>query len=339
MLLTLAALVVLLAGLRAAGPLIVPLLLSAFLTILSAPLVLWLQKRKVPEILAVTFVVLAVVGVLAAVAGVVGGSVNRFVAAIPRYQEGLDDLVSGLSDYLDSFGIGLSFDKIRKVVDPGAAIGMAGTVVSQLASLLSNAFLVVLTMVFMLFEVAYLPSKLREAMGDEHADLGRFKRVVREVNGYVAIKTYVSIATGLLIGVTMALLGVDFPVLWGVTAFLLNYIPNIGSIIAAIPPVLLSLVQYGVGRSLAVAAVFVVVNTVIGNMLEPRLMGRRLGLSTLVVFVSLVFWGWMWGPLGMLLSVPLTMIVKILLEHSGQFRWIAVLMDAGPSAEPLPSDE
>jgi predicted PurR-regulated permease PerM len=139
---------------------------------------------------------------------------------------------------------------------------------------------------------------------------------------------------------------VDFPVLWGLIAFLLNYIPNIGSIVAAVPPVLLALVQFGFGSAIATAVAYIGVNTVIGNILEPRILGRKLGLSTLVVFLSLVFWGWLWGPMGMLLSVPLTMIVKILLEASDQFSSVAVLMDQPPLSQratmtpfPMPASE
>jgi len=134
------------------------------------------------------------------------------------------------------------------------------------------------------------------------------------------------------LGLWCWILGVDFPVLWGLLAFLFNFIPNIGSILAAVPPVLLALVQFGIGRTLAVAGGYVAVNMVVGNVIEPMVFGRKLGLSNLVVFLSLVFWGWIWGPVGMLLSVPLTMVVKLALEHSEQYHWVAVLL--GPTSDP-----
>ena len=122
----------------------------------------------------------------------------------------------------------------------------------------------------------------------------------------------------------------DFPFLWGVLAFLLNYIPTLGSIIAAVPPTCVALLQLGVGPALATVAVFVVVNVLLGSLAEPHFLDRRLGLSTLVVFTSLVFWGWVWGPVGMLLSVPLTMILKIMFENTEGLQWVAVLLDAHP---------
>ncbi|MEL7401671.1 MAG: AI-2E family transporter, partial [Pseudomonadota bacterium] len=152
-------------------------------------------------------------------------------------------------------------------------------------------------------------------------------RFSSSVQQYLAIKSLVSLGTGITIGLILWIIGVDYAPLWALVAFLLNYIPNIGSIIAAIPAVLIALIQLGVGEALLVGLSYVLVNTVFGNVVEPRLMGRSLGLSTLVVFISLVFWGWILGPVGMLLSIPLTMVMKIALESRPQSRWIATLLD------------
>ena len=228
---------------------------------------------------------------------------------------------------------GLSLGALRDGIQPGAAFDFAGRAVGQFASVLSDAALVMLTVVFLLFEVTVVPAKLRKALGDPKADLSRFAKIVKEVNAYVVIKTYVSAATGTIAGTFVAIVGVDFPVLWGLFAFLFNYVPNIGSIIAAIPPVLLALIQFGPGTAAVVAGGYTALNLVAGNVVEPRLMGNKLGLSTLIVFLSLLFWGWLWGPIGMLLSVPLTMIVKITLEHSEQFRAVAILMGGPPEPD------
>ncbi len=327
MLVTAAALIVLLAGLKAAQELLVPLVFAAFLAVLTAPAVLFLQHKRWPSWLAVSVVVVAVVIVLVGLGTVFGGSVNSFVAAVPRYQVRLNEALEHSTTLLGNYGIQVSTADLRKMINPAAAMRIAAELVSQFASVMSDTALIILTLVFILLEVATIPRKLRRAIGDPQADLSRYARLVTEVKRYVVIKTYLSSATGLTLGAFVGLLGVDFPVLWGLVAFLLNYIPNIGSIVAAVPPVLLALVQFGVGPAIGTAMAYVAVNTVIGNIIEPRLMGRKLGLSTLVVFLSLVFWGWLWGPMGMLLSVPLTMIVKILLESSEQFSPVAVMMD------------
>jgi AI-2 transport protein TqsA len=177
-------------------------------------------------------------------------------------------------------------------------------------------------------------------MGQQDADLSRFARITLEVQRFLGIKTLTSLATGTLIGVWTWAMGLDFPLLWGLIAFLFNYIPSIGSIIAAVPAIAVALLQFGVSRAILVALGFLAVNITIGNLIEPNVMGRRLGLSPLVVVLSLLFWGWVLGPVGMFLSVPLTVIVKIMLENTDDFRWLAVLLDSPRGMRPaLPPSE
>ena len=326
-LITAASLVIVLAGMKAAQQLLVPLVFAAFVALLTAPAVLGLRSRRVPSSLAVGIVVIGIIVVLGGLATILGGSVNAFAAAVPSYQKHLNEALVDYSSALEGYGIAVSTESLKQLLNPAALLDFAGDLLSQLASLLSDTLLILLTVGFMLLEVASFPRKLRAALGDPNADLSAYTGLNTEVKRYVVIKSYLSAATGVLIGSFVGIMGIDFPVLWGLVAFLLNYVPNIGSIVAAVPPILLALVQFGPGAAIGTLAGYVVVNGVIGNMLEPRLLGRKLGLSSLVVFVSLVFWGWLWGPLGMLLSVPLTMIVKILLESSEQFGSVAVLLD------------
>ena len=178
----------------------------------------------------------------------------------------------------------------------------------------------------MLFEAESVPKKIHIALDDPSMKMQQVDKFLVSVKNYLAIKTLVSLGTGLIIGLWLYFLGVDHFLLWAVLAFLFNYIPNIGSIIAAVPAVLLAFVQLGPATAGFTALGFVVSNMVMGNVIEPRYMGRGLGLSTLVVFLSLIFWGWLLGTVGMLLSVPLTMIVKIALESSPDTRWVALLL-------------
>ncbi len=223
-------------------------------------------------------------------------------------------------------------------LDSSLLFDFANQALRYTATAFSSLLIIALIVVFMLFEAATFRAKVRTAFTGADAE-ERFSRVMHEIQHYIGIKTVVSAATGLLIGVWVGVLGVDFAIFWGLVAFVLNFIPNLGSIIAAVPTTLLAMVQIGVGRGLLVALGYLIVNMVIGNLIEPHLMGRRLGLSTLVVVLSLVFWGWVWGPIGMLLSVPLTMVVKILLENTEEFRWVAVLLGDSRSAERLVAEE
>ncbi len=326
----LACLVLVILGLRAAATILVPIAVALFLTMLSLPLLLRLQARRVPSFVAIFLTVLVNVAVLALFLLILSQSANEIRMAVPRYVQQLQQLVLSTQAWLVARQVPVEDMMLVDLLNPEYIIGIVTGTLRGIAWAVTNAFLVLLIMVFMLAETAAFPGKLRAALGSHDADLSRFERIIYEVQKYLGIKTVVSMITGILVGLWVWLLGVDFPLFWGLTAFLLNYIPSIGSIVAAIPPILVGLLQYGPGTALLVALGYLVVNVSLGNIIEPNLMGRRLGLSTLVVILSLVFWGWLWGPIGILLALPMTVIVKIMLEHSEDTRWLAILL--GPRA-------
>lgn len=337
-----AALVVIIAGLKDAGDLLLPMLVAIFLAILSSPLLAWLIAKRVPKPLAVALTVLTNVGILVAFVLPVGGSVNAFTQSVPKYREQLRLRTTNAVEWFDAHG--LDTRRLEEIgVDTSSLVDQAtnfvvskvADVIRGVASLFTNSLLVLLLLVFMLFEAAGLPRKLERAFGIREDYLGRLSKARQEIQRYLRIKTLVSLGTGLLVMSWVGLLGVDFPVLWGLVAFLLNYIPTLGSILASVPAVLIALVEFGVGRALLVGLGYLVVNMAIGNFAEPQLMGRKFGLSAMVVFLSLLFWGWVWGPLGMLLSVPLTMVLKIILENTREFRWLAELLGSDPKV-PVP---
>lgn len=336
---TVAALVIIVAGLKAAGAVLVPFLVAVFLAIICAPAVRALRERRVPNIVAVLLVLLGMMTLLVGAGALFAETVNEFSREAPKYQERVTgmahDGAAFLSGAMGSRQLGLSTDKLFDAVDPGAIMSLVGTSMEALAGVMSNAVLVILTMAFILLEASSVPVKLRLLAGHSDADISGFTRLAKDVQRYLAIKTGVAIATGLLVGGWAAVLDVDFAVLWGLLAFMLNYIPNIGVMIAAVPAVLLALVQHGLGTGVALAIGYLVVGMVVGNAIEPALMGRRLGLSTLVVFLSLVVWGWLWGSIGMLLSVPLTMVLKIMLESSNRWSPWAILLDTPEEAAEL----
>ncbi|MFC1830105.1 AI-2E family transporter [Thermodesulfobacteriota bacterium] len=200
-------------------------------------------------------------------------------------------------------------------------------------SVLTNGFLIIMTVIFMLLEASGMPAKLYAITGGSADSLANYHKFIDNVKQYMAIKTAVSLITGVLVTILLTIVGVDFPMLWGLLAFLLNYVPNIGSIIAAIPAVLLATIQLGLAKAGITAAVYLVINIVMGNIVEPRFMGRGLGLSTLIVFLSLLFWGWVLGPVGMLLSVLLTMTAKIALDSREETRWLSILLGPELPAE------
>lgn len=320
--------VIVLAGLKAAQSLLIPFLLALFLSIISAPAVSWLAARRVPVGAAVLLVVLVLLALFIAFGAVVGGSVNEFATFATQYQDRFDELVNSLDDWLEAHRVETTSLDTLSMVQPGRLMNLLGGALKSLTAVLSNLFLILLTLIFLLLEATTLPIKMKAIGGGGGLRMETLRPIITQVQRYLAIKTATSLTTGVLIGVWTTIVGLEFAVVWGLLAFLLNYIPNIGSIVAALPAVLLALVQEGIAYAVLVAIGYVVVNIGIGNFIEPYLMGRVAGLSTLVVFLSLVFWGWMWGSIGMLLSVPLTMILKILFENTDDLKWIAILLDS-----------
>jgi predicted PurR-regulated permease PerM len=228
---------------------------------------------------------------------------------------------------------GESVKELNDLVNPGWAMGLAASLLNALRDVLTNTFLILFTMVFILLEASSIGTKVKAAFGRRGTSLEGARKFLNDLGRYLGIKTGVSMVTGLLASTLTWAIGLDFPLLWGMLAFLLNYIPTIGSIIAAVPAVLMALLQLGPAEALSTGIGFLIINIVFGNILEPRLMGYGVGISPLVVFIGLVFWGWVFGPVGMLLAVPLTMTLKMALESDERSRWIAVLIGSERDAE------
>jgi predicted PurR-regulated permease PerM len=332
---SMAAVIVIIYGLQAAKVLLVPFLLAVFLALVAVRPMLWLQARRIPATLAALLVVILMMLIIAVAGTIVGSSIADFTAALPAYQARLDTMVEASLGFIARFVYDPeSVQSLADVVDPGWAMGLAATILNGLRDVLTNTFLILFTMVFILLEVSSVRVKVQAAFGRSSTFEGP-RRFLSNLGRYLGIKTIVSMITGLTAGIMTWIIGLDFPLLWGMLAFLLNYVPTIGSIIAAVPTVLMALVQLGLPEATTTAIGFLAINMVFGNMVEPRLMGYGVGISPLIVFVGLVFWGWVFGPVGMLLSVPLTMTLKMALESDERTRWIAILIGSEKDAEQL----
>jgi predicted PurR-regulated permease PerM len=324
-----AALVLIIAGLREASSLLVPVVFAGFITILLAPLVAHLRRFGVPVSVAIPLLIVALIALVFLVGSFVGSSLNAFAVAMPRYQEKVLNLVSSFTEWLRGHGIRTNVATLMASVDAAKVLTLVGDALTQLASLLSYTILVLLMVVFLLFDAIDLPARLRLAFRRPEEELERVRHVASEIKHYIVLKTYLCLTTGTVTLIVLTIMGVDFAPLWAVLALFLGYVPNIGPIVASAPPVLLALLQKGPGPMMIVLSLLATLHTVVGNVIEPQLLGRRLGLSSFVVFVSLIVWGWIWGAGGMLLSVPLTMTIKIMLGNSRDWRWLAVMMGSG----------
>ena len=334
-LLQFAAFIIIVAGMKASVVIVVPFLLAAFLAIICAPPLFWMQKKGIPSIIAIFILMLGVVCIQILLVTLVSSSIADFSQNIPFYQERLKVVTIESLEVLSKFGIVLEVDKIAQIFNPSHILKLVANTLNGVGGMLTNTFFVFLTFIFILLEAAGFPNKLRAIFNDKESDLGKYAEITQGVNRYLGIKTFTSLATGVIIYIWLTVQGVDFPVMWGVFAFLFNYIPNIGSIIAAVPAVLLALIQLGPLPAGIAALGFLLVNILVGSVIEPKVMGQGIGLSVLVVFLSLAFWGWVLGPIGMLLSVPLTMAVKIALQENESTKWLSIFLGSNKEAARL----
>ena len=332
-LLILASFIIVVAGMKAASDILVPFFLAVFIAVICAPPLFWLQRKGVPKLPALALILVAILIAGLLFAALIVPSLNDFLISLPGYQERLSTQIAAVLSWLSERGVNIPAEEVSGALHPGWVMILAGGIFAALSSALANAFLLLLTVVFILLEMADLPRKLRLVLKNPERSLSTIEKFSQHAKRYMVIKTLLSAATGVLIWLLLLILGVDYPVLWGTLSFLLNYVPNIGAILAALPVALLALVQLGVGSALLTVLGFIVVHIVVGNFIEPKLMGKVLSLSTLVVFLSLVFWGWVLGPIGMILSVPMTSLVKIALESYEETRGLAFMLGSGSEIE------
>ncbi len=263
---------------------------------------------------------------LAVFTSLLTSSLAAFVSDLPRLREQLDGVMRGALAHLEELGWDASADSVTQRFHPGALLDLLQGTVSGLVDLLSSFVVILLLTVFALVEAEDLPGKLRAAVGDPRADLSLYARMAKGVSSYAFWKTVMNALTGALVALACLLLDVPHPLLWGLLAFLFNFVPSVGSFIVAVPIVLLTLAERGAGAAGVMALVQLGLGQLVGSVLEPLVMGRRMGLSPLVVLLSLLLWGWLWGPVGMLLSVPLTSIVRSLLLETRDGRALAILL-------------
>ncbi len=322
-----ASFVIIVAGMKAAESIIVPFLLALFIAIIASPPYFWLAGKRITQSTCYVNSNFCI-----PICYFYYRITNRYIYSRFYFKTSFvrnkikitDSRCDCLADF--SWSSGKNKLNLNEMFNPSSVFQIVANTLNEVSGLFANGFLILLMIIFMLLEVSSLPVKLKKMFNDPESSIKRVNSISENINKYIAIKTAISIGTGLFVTIFLLIIGVDYPVLWGVLAFALNFIPTIGSIIALIPVLLLTIVQLGFGDALIVLIGYVVINTIMGNILEPRLMGKGLGLSTLVVFISLIFWGWVLGPVGMLLSVPLTITIKIILDSSEETRWFAILL-------------
>ena len=332
-------LVLVIGALKIAADFLIPVSIAFFLAVLSLPLIRWLGRYRVPYGLAVTVAVLLNLSVVLLLVYIGTHFGSAFWSKVPGYIDEIREASAARAQQLEERGFTGMTDTVEGVFDwtaltgffqdrdyVGDAFALGSRLFGTVKSMFTMLFIVFLVMSFMLVEARNFPRRLRAIHEAGGPDMSGLMNSAVDIQRYVAIKTLVSIATGLLAGLLCLAVGLEYPLLWGLIAFILNYIPAIGSTVAGIPPVIIALLTLSPGAAVIVGLGYFAINTLLGNFIEPTLLGRRFGVPTLVIVLSVLFWGWVWGPAGMFLAVPLTMIIKVVLEGNSELRWISVAM-------------
>lgn len=328
-----AAMIVICAGLMYAGSFVTTLLLALFVSIILSQPIFWLQRKKVPQGLAIAIVFIVVTGIFLGFGEIIAASLSSFSENQELYEKNLSEMGHSTLHFFEGKGVVIPTEKITNLYEPSKIMSFTAGFLGQLGSLMGNSLTIFFLALFLLLELDTIPVKARAIMKGNVQSLAYFDTIGDSIRHYLSIKTVTSLMTGVFVWLGLALIGLDYAIIWALIAFLLNYIPNIGSIIAAIPAVAFALLQLGFGGAAWAVVIFVLVNMIIGNAVEPKMMGKGLGLSTFVVFLSLLFWGFILGTVGMFLSIPMTMAIKIMLEQNPKTKWIAVILGTDKEAQ------
>jgi AI-2 transport protein TqsA len=324
---------------RSAASILAPALLGLFIAVIATPPLRWLRAKGMPKYLAVPLILLVLMEVASLVALTTTGALEAVRDAVPRYQERIVLLSEQLGRWLELAGIDGSRAALRDLINPAAVSHFIYVALTNAGSTIGTGLLVLLIVAFMLIEASSLSAKLQAAFHLTSAGEERLRQLFNSINRYMLIKVITSVGTGICIWIWLKAFGIEYALALAVAAVLFNFIPIVGNIFMAVPAVLIALAQANIPTALLVVLGYVLVNGIIGNIVEPRLMGRELGISSVVVLGSLLFWGWVLGPIGLFLSVPLTKVLAVALDASPQTQPIAIMLGSEVTRSETPDGE
>ncbi len=334
LLISLASVVLIVAGLKEMAGLLTPILLSLFLVLITYPILAWLRGRGLPGWLAYIVVLLSVVVIGACGVLFLVTSINELIALLPTYSSQIETQVNGLWQWLTEQGVTLDDVRSLSWFQPERILRLSLSLTATLLGTLSNTGLTLLIFIYMLATAPSFSTRLKKGLKVNSPTLHRLEEFAHSTSSYLMIKGWLGALTALVQMLLMWILGLDFAVLWGVLSFAFNFVPNIGFYIALIPPLLIAIIELGWLKAVLFAIAYVVINNFFDMVIAPRYLAKGLDLSVLVTFLSVIIWSWILGPIGAFLALPLTIMVKkLLLEPFPQTQLIADLMGAGSEAE------
>jgi AI-2 transport protein TqsA len=311
-----AALIIIFAGAIYAKSIITPILLALFISIICAQPITWLVNKNIPRGLAILIVILGLIIIVTGFTFLIGGTLSSFSSNLSNYESTLTSLSNSFIQFLNENGLDIKKDQLSNLLQPAKILEFTAGALNKIFNMMGNTFLIFLIIIFILAEFGSFSIKAKAIQSKSDGSISYYNTIIENIRHYLGIKTLLCLSLGILIYLALLIIGVDYAILWALIAALMNYIPNIGSVIATIPMFLFALVQLGFGGAMWTLGSSMVIHNILGNFIEPKIMGKGLGLSTLVVFLSVLFWGFFFGMVGMFLSVPFTMTIKIILEQN-----------------------
>ncbi len=341
---TLAAIFIALLAMRATNAILAPILLSFVLAITTTPLLDWFIKKGAPSWLALILTIGLIVVFLVAIVWLVGRSVQNFSESISAYQQRFTEIEKALGGFLANLGVDVNNLGADQQTSPQGLLQLAANFVGGIVSGLSNFGLIILTVIFFLVEALAMPRKVQNVAPKSDLGVQRFFQLNKELREYMAINAALGLFTAVVNVILLLIMGIEFAVLWGIFSFFLSFVPNVGFIISVIPPALMALLQFGPREMLIVIVAYIVINFLSDNVIKPRFIEKGVNISMLVTFLSLILWGWVLGPIGAILAVPMAIIVQAVLDSQKETRWLAYMMGSGSEpfqleAEPSQDDQ
>ncbi len=321
-----ASLIVIIAGIKAASEVVVILFLAIFIASIISRAIKFLEKQHIPKFISYLFVIGGFIVVFLLLSYIVNISLKDFLSNLPQYQKQLQGLIVKGISLLQTYGYEVDNGTVLEALNLNSFFGITTNLIGSIGTFLSKFLLIIIGIAFILAESTSFKKKLNIIFGKNTQKIEHFNLFSSNIQKYFSVKTATSFFTGFLVAVMLIYFDIDYPILWGVIAMLFNFVPVVGSIIAAIPAILLSLVSADLNTTIILTVLYVVINISISNIIEPKFMGKELGLSPLVIFFSLIFWGWVLGIVGMFLAVPITMTLKIAFDSSTETKWLSILM-------------
>jgi AI-2 transport protein TqsA len=334
---TMAAIASVLLAMRAASDILSPILLAAVLAITASPLLNWFKKRGAPSWLALLLTLALVTIFVVGIVWLVGSSVQGFRVELQEYEESIGEIKQMFGTTLANLGVDVDTLKADPLIGPEEILVLIVSYTSGIVSNLSNWGLVILTSIFFLVEETIFPRKVKSVAEDDDRDVARILHMAKELREYMAVNAVIGLMFAVSNVILLVIIGVDFAVLWGVLSFLLSFVPVVGLLISIVPPALMALIQFGTTEMLIVIVVYIISHTVLYSVIKPLFIEEEVNISVAVTFLSLIIWGWVLGPIGAILAVPMTIFVQAILDSREETRWMAYMMGSG--SEPFKQEE